>query len=43
MHHEQDMRRMGGLRKYLPVTWLTMCAVAGDSVVCRSGRLLFEE
>jgi NADH-quinone oxidoreductase subunit L len=26
MHHEQDMRRMGGLRKYMPVTWLTMCA-----------------
>src|SRR6266853_1068530 len=26
MHHEQDMRRMGGLRRYLPVTWLTMCA-----------------
>jgi NADH-quinone oxidoreductase subunit L len=26
MHHEQDMRRMGGLRKYLPVTWITMCA-----------------
>jgi NADH-quinone oxidoreductase subunit L len=26
MHHEQDMRRMGGLRKYLPVTWVTMCA-----------------
>src|SRR5215831_18787391 len=26
MHHEQDMRRMGNLRKYLPVTWLTMCA-----------------
>lgn len=25
-HHEQDMRRMGGLRKYMPVTWLTMCA-----------------
>jgi NADH-quinone oxidoreductase subunit L len=23
MHHEQDMRRMGGLRKYLPVTYLT--------------------
>jgi len=26
MNHEQDMRRMGGLRKYMPVTWLTMCA-----------------
>src|SRR5438477_1591458 len=26
LHHEQDMRRMGGLRKYMPVTWLTMCA-----------------
>lgn len=26
MHHEQDMRRMGGLRKYLPVTFATMLA-----------------
>jgi NADH-quinone oxidoreductase subunit L len=26
MHHEQDMRRMGGLRKYMPITWLTMSA-----------------
>jgi NADH-quinone oxidoreductase subunit L len=25
-HHEQDMRRMGGLRKYMPITFLTMCA-----------------
>jgi NADH-quinone oxidoreductase subunit L len=24
MHHEQDMRRMGGLRKYMPVTFITM-------------------
>ena len=24
MHHEQDMRRMGNLRKYLPITFITM-------------------
>ncbi len=23
MHHEQDMRRMGGLRKYMPITFAT--------------------
>jgi NADH-quinone oxidoreductase subunit L len=23
MHHEQDMRRMGGLRKYMPITYVT--------------------
>lgn len=23
LHHQQDMRYMGGLRKYMPVTWLT--------------------
>jgi len=23
MHHEQDMRRMGGLRKYMPITYAT--------------------
>jgi len=26
MRQEQDMRRMGGLRKYMPITWITMCA-----------------
>jgi NADH-quinone oxidoreductase subunit L len=33
MHHEQDMRRMGGLRKYMPITFATMAigwvAIAG--------------
>src|SRR5215203_5366187 len=26
MHHEQDMRRMGNLRKYMPITFITMTA-----------------
>jgi NADH-quinone oxidoreductase subunit L len=25
MHHEQDMRKMGNLKKYMPITWITMC------------------
>jgi NADH-quinone oxidoreductase subunit L len=33
MHHEQDMRRMGGLKKYMPITFMTMAigwvAIAG--------------
>jgi NADH-quinone oxidoreductase subunit L len=24
MHHEQDMRYMGGLKRYMPITWITM-------------------
>ncbi|HEB98539.1 MAG TPA: NADH-quinone oxidoreductase subunit L [Thiotrichales bacterium] len=23
MHHDQDMRNMGGLRRYMPITWIT--------------------
>ena len=43
MHHEQDMRRMGGLRKYMPITYWTHAdrlAGAGRHAVLR--RLLLE-
>ncbi len=32
MHHEQDLRRMGGLRKYMPYTYLTF--MAGWLAIC---------
>lgn len=32
MHHEQDMRRMGGLKKYMPITFITM--MAGWLAIC---------
>lgn len=32
MHHEQDMRRMGNLKKYMPVTFITM--MAGWLAIC---------
>jgi NADH-quinone oxidoreductase subunit L len=32
MHHEQDMRRMGNLRKYMPITFITM--MAGWLAIC---------
>jgi NADH-quinone oxidoreductase subunit L len=32
MHHEQDMRRMGGLKKYMPYTYFTF--LAGWLAIC---------
>jgi NADH-quinone oxidoreductase subunit L len=32
MHHEQDMRRMGGLRKYMKITFVAM--IAGWFAIC---------
>jgi len=32
MHHEQDMRKMGGLRKYLPVTYWT-CLIGSLALI----------
>ncbi|MEO8573504.1 MAG: NADH-quinone oxidoreductase subunit L [Pyrinomonadaceae bacterium] len=32
MHHEQDMRRMGNLRKYMPITFIAM--MAGWLAIC---------
>ena len=32
LHHEQDLRRMGGLRRYMPVTYATM--VIGGLALC---------
>ena len=32
MHHEQDMRRMGGLRKYMPITYWT-CLIGALALI----------
>ena len=32
LHHEQDLRHMGGLRKYMPITYATM--VIGSLALC---------
>ncbi|SHL31992.1 NADH dehydrogenase subunit L [Nitrosospira sp. Nsp11] len=39
MHHEQDMRKMGGLKKYMPITYWTMfiAALASAGVPGLSG------
>ncbi|MEO6824654.1 MAG: NADH-quinone oxidoreductase subunit L, partial [Nitrosospira sp.] len=39
MHHEQDMRKMGGLRKHMPITYGTMfiAALANAGVIGFSG------
>ena len=36
MHHEQDMRKMGGLRKYLPITYWT-CLVGSLALIACPG------
>jgi NADH-quinone oxidoreductase subunit L len=39
LHHEQDMRRMGGLRKYMPITYVTVLigAIASAGIPGFSG------
>lgn len=32
MHHKQDMREMGGLRHYLPITWIT-CLIGSIALI----------
>jgi NADH-quinone oxidoreductase subunit L len=32
LHHQQDMRKMGGLRKYMPITWIT-CLVGSIALI----------
>ena len=38
LHHEQDMRKMGGLWKYMPITWVT--SVIGTLALVGFPRLL---
>ena len=32
MHHEQDMRKMGGLKKYMPITYWT-CLIGALALI----------
>jgi len=36
MHHEQDIRRMGGLWRYMPITWVT-CVIGGLALIGMPG------
>jgi NADH-quinone oxidoreductase subunit L len=42
MHHEQDMRKMGGLAKYMPITAITCWIGAWRSSARRSSRVLLQ-
>jgi NADH-quinone oxidoreductase subunit L len=49
MHHEQDMRRMGGLKKYLPTThwtmfagWLAICGIIPFAGFFSKDEILWE-
>jgi NADH-quinone oxidoreductase subunit L len=49
MHHEQDMRRMGGLKKYMPIThatmlvgWLAICGIPIFSGFFSKDEILFQ-
>ena len=43
MHHEQDMRRMGGLRKYMPITyWTFLVGLARADRLSRHVGLLLQ-
>ena len=43
MHHEQDMRQMGGLRKYMPITyWTCLVGLAGADRLSRCFGILLQ-
>ena len=43
MHHDQDIRNMGGLRKYMPITWITaLLGLAGADRHAVLRRLLLQ-
>ena len=43
LHHEQDMRRMGGLRKYMPITyWTVLIGALANAGIPPLRRLLLQ-